>query len=291
MFPNQLQLHTELTALGYTNGSLDDRLYSFLLATVAIPGLALPDLLYVYLADRGYTGSLQDMIKQIGTDAYLSVPWTPADIPGILDYGDLSDTSLLKQTSVGTGDVGINDPVGYWRGKMGVITLIQPSTPAKPVYTSSGVYFQNTGVDRGLYCTISSRPYGNPVFLGVTTTYAVKFNLGVNFTGLLTGMSLTGNTAYLHVRGSSAAPFYVAATGSNNNLFFNWNGDLTTASGLVNNVQTATRAAAANTTNSTQINLGIGVSSTVAPVVSRWVVVNRLLTPAELVLLNTWMTT
>ena len=216
--------------------------------------------------------------------------WSPADIPNIVDYGDLSDTSLLKQNSDGTGTVGIGDPVGYWKGKLGVATFVQTSTPAKPVYTAAGVDWQNTGVDRGLFYTLpSARAFGAAAFLATTNTKVIGFNYAINFIGLLTGMAVSGSACFLHARASTGTSFR-ASTISKVNQFFNWAGASTVAYGYINNVETGTRAAATNTTNPTQLNLRIAAASAESPVLSRWVIVDRAITADERTALNNWMT-
>jgi hypothetical protein len=77
--------------------------------------------------------------------------WTPADLPGIVDFGVYSDLSRLKQNSDGSGTVAsVDDPIGWWRGQLDVLTFIQGNAGNKPKYAADGVYFLGAGGTRFL---------------------------------------------------------------------------------------------------------------------------------------------
>jgi hypothetical protein len=83
--------------------------------------------------------------------------WTPASLPGIVDYGIWSDLSRLKQNSNGTGTVAnVDDPIGWWRGQLDVLTFaiqIGGGAADKAKLASDGVYFLAAGSARGLVVT------------------------------------------------------------------------------------------------------------------------------------------
>jgi hypothetical protein len=73
--------------------------------------------------------------------------WTPADLPGIVDYGIWSDKSRLLNAA-GTGPVTTaGDPVRRWTGQLNVMYYEQLSTPGMPLYLADGIRFGGIDID------------------------------------------------------------------------------------------------------------------------------------------------
>lgn len=72
--------------------------------------------------------------------------WTPAELPGIIDYGVWDDLTRLFQNSDGTGAVASpGDPVGYWMGQLDTLALVQATIGNKPAFAATGVDFDGLG--------------------------------------------------------------------------------------------------------------------------------------------------
>jgi hypothetical protein len=92
--------------------------------------------------------------------------WTPASLPGIVDYGIWSDLSRLKQNSDGSGAVAnVDDPVGWWRGQLDVLTLTQANTPNKLTAKANGIYIGTS--NKCLFTSVTARSSGLPITLAL----------------------------------------------------------------------------------------------------------------------------
>jgi hypothetical protein len=143
-----------LTSLGASSGTW----YSYLTEVAGLQG-NINDMMMQYLYDKGYTtGSLSDrMIQAVLADDLFASAWTPASLPGIVDYGIYSDLTRLAQNSDGSGAVAsVDDPVGWWRGQLDVVTRTQGNAANKPKYATDGVYFLAGGTSRWLAATFAS---------------------------------------------------------------------------------------------------------------------------------------
>lgn len=77
--------------------------------------------------------------------------WTPAELPGIIDYMIWSDLTRLFQNSDGTGAVAsVDDPIGYMRGQLDVLTYRQATAGNKPKLGANGIDFSGYGSQRYL---------------------------------------------------------------------------------------------------------------------------------------------
>jgi hypothetical protein len=100
-----------------------------------------------------YAPNARPVYRGGATPSAPPVVWTPASLPGIVDYGIWSDLSRLKQNSNGTGTVAnVDDPVGWWRGQLDAATFIlgEGGSPSAPKYAADGIYFLAAGTNRGL---------------------------------------------------------------------------------------------------------------------------------------------
>ena len=78
--------------------------------------------------------------------------WTPAELPGIIDYMIWSDLTRLFQNSDGTGAVAsVDDPIGYMRGQLDVLAYTQATAGNKPKLSAAGIDFVGNGALKGLY--------------------------------------------------------------------------------------------------------------------------------------------
>lgn len=74
--------------------------------------------------------------------------WTPASVPGVVDWGIWSDLTRLGSESTGVGGVAsIGDPVGYWRGQNDVIAFTQSNTYYKLFLDTQGLNFGDASGD------------------------------------------------------------------------------------------------------------------------------------------------
>ena len=80
--------------------------------------------------------------------------WTPAELQGIVDYMVWSDLTRLFQNSDGTGAVAsVDDPIGYMRGQLDVLTYRQATAGNKPKLAAAGIDFVGNGAVRALDST------------------------------------------------------------------------------------------------------------------------------------------
>lgn len=96
--------------------------------------------------------------------------FNPSDIASIVDYGIWSDLSRLKQNEDGTGAVSsVDDPIGFWRGQLDVLTFTQATSSNKPKLGSGGVYYLAAGNAKRLNAT-HALPVSGPWAIAIAYT-------------------------------------------------------------------------------------------------------------------------
>lgn len=81
------------------------------------------------------------------TNNSTQVAWSPASLPGIVDYGIWSDLSHLISADGVNPVVSAGDPVRKWLGQLGSIYYENTTTGTMPLYTASGIRFGGQDID------------------------------------------------------------------------------------------------------------------------------------------------
>jgi hypothetical protein len=81
--------------------------------------------------------------------------WTPASLPGIVDYGVWTNTGNMLQPDGSTPVTAAGQPVGYWTGELGVLTFVQATTGNAPLYAADCVDFSDVSSNKYMDAAVS----------------------------------------------------------------------------------------------------------------------------------------
>lgn len=219
--------------------------------------------------------------------------WTPADVPSIVDYGVFDDLTRLKQNSDGTGAVSsVDDPVGFWRGQLDVLTYVQANAANKPKYANDGVYFLSAGTDRLLAADITDKSPADPCALGYRTSddggsaNFCKFGFSINNTGGV--ISGRGGAGYDDMRTRNTATQVAAINSLSAGVSIIWSFDGAAASAFVNGTK-YNLTVGTSTSTITHITMDGHAATTANAKCKRWAIFSAALSDADAALLTTWL--
>lgn len=220
--------------------------------------------------------------------------FTPEDIASVVDYGMASDLSRLKQNADGTGAVAsLDDPIGWWRGQLDVLTFTQATSNNKAKLGANGVYFLAGGNAKHLSVAYN---------LATAGPWAIALGYTQESVGSAKGLVIVGDTAagsfnFRHAVGGSdgaggyASVKFAAATAltggpiTDGNFLLSFDG--ADAVGAYNGDETAV-AVGGSTTEPNVISISVwdvGCDSTAR----RWAVFSAALTPEERANMAIWL--